>query len=110
MPFRAILESLVVTHAPGVRAAVFCDHEGERIDACCGELSAFDVDVIGASLAAVTENLHCGQQLRMVSDDDIFWIVMVEDGCYLVVICRRGQDFACKADLPSIAQALVAYM
>ena len=110
MPFRAILETLVVTHAPGVRGAVFCDHEGERIDACCGELTAFDLDVIGASFAAVAESLHPRQHLRMVMDEDIFWIVMVEEGCYLVVCCRRGQDFACKADLPSIASALVAYM
>ena len=110
MPFRAILESLVVTHAPGVRGAVFCDAEGERIDACCGELAPYDLDIIGASFAAVVESLHHGQQLRLVIDGDVIWIVTVDQGCYLVVCCRRGQDFACKADLPSIAGALVAYM
>lgn len=110
MPFRSILETLVVTHAPGVRGAVFCDHEGERIDACCGDLTAFDLDIIGASFAAMVERLPKAAQLRLVLDQDCYWIVVVDEGCYLVVVCRRGHDFACKADLPSIASALAAYM
>ncbi len=109
MPFRAILETLVATH-PGVRGAVFCDHEGERIDACCGDLTAFELDVVGASFAAMVERLPKAAQLRLVLETDCYWIVVVDEGCYLVVVCRRGQDFACKADLPSVAGALATYM
>ena len=97
-------------HAPGVRAAIFCDAEGERIDAACGAMTAFDVDVIGASFAALVQDLRCGEILRAVHDDATFWLIVVEQGCYLIVVCHRGLDFACKADLPSIARALTAYM
>jgi hypothetical protein len=109
MPFRAILDTLVDAHAPAVRGAVFCDHEGERIDACCGDLTPFELDVVGASFAAAVEQLNTGTQLRLVAED-AYWIVVVAEGCYLVVVCRRGHDHACKADLPSISSALAAYM
>lgn len=42
---------------PNAVAAVFCDDEGERIVASCGELDPFDVDIWGASLAVPAKHL-----------------------------------------------------
>lgn len=98
------------SHSPAVRAAIFCDHEGERIDATSHDVGAFDLDVAGATFAATAQTMSAGQRLRVVIGDEAFWIVVVELGCYLVVWCRRGQDAGCRTSFPTVADALAAYM
>jgi hypothetical protein len=110
VPFRAILQTLVDSHSPAVRAAIFCDHEGERIDASAGELEAFDVDIAGATFAAAAQTMSPGHRLRVVVGDEVFWVVTVELGCYLVVWCRIGRDATCLAALPRVTAALAACM
>ncbi len=110
MPFREILDVLVSSHAPAVEAAVFCDSDGERVDACIGALDPFEVDVIGASMANTARSLSPGQRLRITTDKRVHWLVVVDDGCYLVVCCKQGHDLACQAVFPGVAEALVAYM
>ena len=110
MPFRAILETLVHSNSPAVRGAIFCDYEGERVDACCGNVDPFVMDVTGATCAATAAAMLRGQRLRVVMGDDVLWIVMVDQGYYLVVFCRPGFDLSCKAVFPSIADALATYM
>jgi hypothetical protein len=110
VPFREILQTLVDSHSPAVRAAIFCDHEGERVEASAFDVDTFDLDVAGATFAATAQTMAPGQRLRVVVGDEVFWIVVVELGCYLVVWCRRGYDAGCRASFPTIAEALVAYM
>lgn len=110
MPFRAILETLVHGNTPAVRGAIFCDHEGERVDAVCGDVDAFTLDVTGATFAATAATMVRGQRMRVAVGDEVLWIVMVEEGYYLVVFCRPGLDMTCKSVFPSIADALAAYM
>jgi hypothetical protein len=110
VPFRAILETLLHSHAPAVRAAIFCDHEGEKVAAAPGSLTPFDVDILGASLAQAAQRMRPGTQARILLGDFAIWVVVVDLGCYLVVICAPGQDLACRRDLTRIAEALVAHM
>jgi hypothetical protein len=110
VPFREILQTLVDSHSPAVRGAIFCDHEGERVDASTWDVDAFELDIAGATFAATAQTMVAGQRLRVVVGEQVFWIVVVELGCYLVVWCRRGQDASCRAAFPTIAEALVAYM
>lgn len=105
-----ILQTLVETHAPTVRGAILCDHEGERIEAYSADMSRFDLDVAGASFATPTFGLEDGTRLRLIVDDTVYWILMVSQGCYLVVCCRRGEDLACRADFAGVAEALTAYI
>jgi hypothetical protein len=57
--FAALLAELVA-QAQGARGAVFCGHDGEFVDlsvarpqpAGCGDLSEYDLKIIGAQLAA----------------------------------------------------------
>jgi len=65
--FAALLGDLVAS-AKGARGAVFCGHDGEFVDllvaqpqpAGCGELSDYDLKVIGAHLAAPWLRLQDG--------------------------------------------------
>ena len=110
MPFRAILETLLATHAPAVRAAIFCDHEGEKVAAEPGDLDPYDVDVLGASMALPAQQMKKGTRARFVVDSGVVWVIVVDLGCYLVVSCAPGQDLACRQDFPGVAEALVAHM
>lgn len=110
MPFRAILETLVATHSPAVRAAIFCDSEGERVAAVTGDLDSFDLDVLGASLALPASQMRQGTRARFVVDDQVVWVLVVDLGCYLVVSCLPGLDLVCRRDFPTVADALVAQL
>ena len=110
MPFRAILETLLATHSPAVRAAIFCDSEGEKVAAEPGDLDPYEVDVLGASMALPAMNMKNGTRARVVFHDQVVWIIVVDLGCYLVVSCAPGQDLACRHDFPGVAEALVAHM
>ncbi len=110
MPFRMILDTLVAAHQPAMRAAIFCDHEGERVDASCGDMQTFDVDVIGASMAVAAAQMPRLGRLRVVVGDDAYWVMTVDLGYYLVIICRRGHDLQCTSEFQSVADALMTYM
>ncbi len=73
-------------------------------------MSQFDVDVIGASMAAAAQQMpHLGR-LRVVVGDDAYWVMTVDLGYYLVIVCQRGFDIPCTSEFQSVADALVAYM
>ena len=111
MPFRMILETLVETHAPLVRAAIFCDEEGERVDTfALPGIDAYDVDLLGASFAPVALAVPPGSCLRVVHPDRVYWLATVESGCYLVVLCAPVGDGAVRGDLPRAVAALAAHM
>lgn len=110
MAFQEILETLVDAHAPAVRAAIFCDSEGEKVAAAPGQRDAFDVDVLGATFAQAAARLLPGSRLRTVVADATVWLVVVEYGCYLVVDCAPGGDAGCRSDLTLVAEALSAHM
>ncbi len=108
MPFTAILETLVAAHAPAVRAAIFCDHQGEKVASCNGRLLPFDVDVVGASLAHAAGYLQAGSRMRVIVGELAVWILVVDLGCYLVVWCVPGLDLRCQSTFPGVAAALLA--
>ena len=110
MPFTEILHTLVVSQAPAVRAAIFCDHEGEKVASENGHLTAFDVDVLGASLALAAGQMQRGAQLRVVFGNQVVWLIVVDLGCYLCVVCAPGQDFSCRHVFPRVAEALITHM
>ncbi len=110
MPFAEILHTLVVTHAPAVRAAIFCDHEGEKVASENGRLAAFDVDVMGASMALAAGRMVRGTRARVAFQGAVVWIIVVDLGCYLCVVCEPGRDLGCRRDFHGVAEALVAHM
>jgi hypothetical protein len=113
MPFQAILEGLVggaAASAFGARAAVFCDGDGERVAAAVGDLSVFDVDVMGATLAATAGQLVAGQTLRLRLAETTLWLAPVDLGYYVVVVTRPGHDQRCRAALAGVCAALRAGM
>lgn len=111
MPFRAILETLLAEHEPVVLGAIFCDDEGERVDAFAGQgCSAEELDLLGASMATVTPLLPQGATLRTVVGDRVVWLATVESGCFLVVLCAPVRDGIVRADLPRAVAALAAHM
>jgi hypothetical protein len=109
MPFQGVLEQLVGGPV-AARAAVFCDSEGERVAAAIGAMTAFDVDVLGASFAAVAGQLPVGQVLRVRFEDEALWLAPVDLGYYVVVSCRAGHDHRCRRELDAVVAALRAGM
>jgi hypothetical protein len=112
VPFRAILETLVLNHAPRVRAAVFCDEEGERVEQFAASgLDPYDVDLAGASFAPIASSVPMGACLRVAHSDRVHWIAGVSSGCYLVVVCAsHGCDGAVRRDLSRTVAALASHM
>ncbi len=114
MPFRAVLTELV-RQAPFVRGAVFCDYEGERIEAVLNDpaLDTFALDLTGASYARVVEQLasQAGAQLRVLHDDDVVWVQLIRDGYYVVLLSRRGgRDLSLTGPLRDVGDALRALL
>ena len=111
MPFQAILSTLIETHQPTARAAIFCDDEGERVDACAlpGH-DAFDVALLGAAYAPIARSVPPGSCLRVSHDDRAVWVATVEGGYYLVVLCELVKDGGVRLDLPRAVAALAAHM
>ncbi|HEY4223892.1 MAG TPA: hypothetical protein VGO62_21200 [Myxococcota bacterium] len=111
MPFSAILSTLVLSHAPAVRAAIFCDGEGERVDAfALPEEAPFDVDLLGASCSSVARSVPAGSALRVLLGDRVVWLATVDAGYYLVVLAARSRDGAVRFDLLPAVAALAAHM
>lgn len=111
MPFHAILSTLIETHRPAARAAIFCDDEGERVDSfALPEIGDFDVALLGAAYAPVARSVPAGSCLRVVHMDKAVWVATVEGGYYLVVLCDLVRDGGVRLDLPRAVAALAAHM
>lgn len=111
MPFQAILSTLVETHAPVSRAAIFCDDQGERVGSFALDgVDAFDVDLLGAAFAPIAFAMPAGACLRVLHLDRVVWLATVEGGYYLVVLCARGADGVMKPDITRAVAALAAHM
>jgi hypothetical protein len=99
--FAALLATLVA-QAKGARGAVFCGHDGEFVDlvvarpqpAGCGELSEYDLKVIGAQLAAPWLRLSRGAnggagppvELRLRCGKGSLLCARLPEGYYLVLV------------------------
>ena len=100
--FAALLGDLVAS-AKGARGAVFCGHDGEFVDllvaqpqpAGCGELSDYDLKVIGAHLAAPWVRLQDGSanagagtalEMGMRCKEGALLCARLPEGYYLVLL------------------------
>lgn len=111
MPFQAILSTLVETHAPVARAAIFCDDQGERVGSFALDgIETFDVDLLGAAYAPVAFSMPADACLRVLHRDRVVWLATVEGGYYLVILCERRADGGVRADLARAVAALAAHM
>jgi hypothetical protein len=111
VPFQAILSTLIETHRPAARAAIFCDDEGERVDSCAlPDIDSFDVALLGAAYAPVARSVPPGSCMRVLHPDRTVWVATVEGGYYLVVLCDLVHDGGVRLDLPRAVAALAAHM
>jgi hypothetical protein len=108
MPFQAVLAQVAAQR--GVRAAVFCDGDGERVAAAAGDLGSFEVDVLGATFAAIAVQIGEGQALRVRLAESVVWVAPVQLGYYVVVACFPGADHRARLALEGVAAALRAGM
>jgi len=100
--FAALLGDLVAS-AKGARGAVFCGHDGEFVDllvaspqpAGCGELTDYDLKVIGAHLAAPWLRLQDGSanggagaalEMGMRCKEGALLCARLPEGYYLVLL------------------------
>jgi hypothetical protein len=114
MPFRAVLQGLLAS-APIARGAVFCDFEGERVEAVVRdpELDPYELDLAGATYARAVEQLTAGDeaQLRVVHENAVVWVQPVRDGYYVVLLARRcGADGFLRGPLRDAGDALRALL
>jgi hypothetical protein len=100
--FATLLGDLIAS-ADGARGAVFCGHDGEFVDlavaqpqpAGCGELTDYDLKVIGAHLAAPWLRLQDGSansgagsalEMGMRCKDGALLCARLPEGYYLVLL------------------------
>jgi hypothetical protein len=115
MPFRAVLKGLCARHETVVRGAVFCDEEGERVEALLNdpELDPYELDLAGASYATVLPLLSTssGARMRVLHADQVVWLQVIRDGYFVVVLTRRtGHSVTLTPVLDEVAHALEALM
>ncbi len=111
MPFQAILLTLIETHRPAARAAIFCDDQGERVDSfALPDIAQFDVALLGAAYAPVARSVPPGSCMRVLHPDRTVWVATVAGGYYLVVLCDLVRDGGVRLDLPRAVAALAAHM
>lgn len=111
MPFQSILARLVEAHVSFARAAIFCDEEGERVQAfAVPGIDPWDVDLLGAAYAPLAARLEPHTCLRVVHKERVVWCAAVERGYYVVVLCERGPDGVIRRVLPTTVAALAAQM
>jgi hypothetical protein len=108
--FAALLGDLVAS-AKGARGAVFCGHDGEFVDLLvaqpqpsgCGELTDYDLKVIGAHLAAPWLRLQDGSanggagaalELGMRCKDGALLCARLPEGYYLVLLLAPAAHVA----------------
>jgi hypothetical protein len=108
--FAALLGDLLAS-AKGARGAVFCGHDGEFVDLLvaspqprgCGELSDYDLKVIGAHLAAPWLRLQDGSanggagaalEMGMRCREGALLCARLPEGYYLVLLLGPGAQVA----------------
>ena len=100
MPFRRMLGSLV-ERTKGARGVVFCDYEGEFVELVIADplLSAYDMKVFGAQVAATWLNLHTGAsehgagdivEMKIHCAQGTLLCANLRDGYYVVLLLARG--------------------
>ncbi|MCP4499848.1 MAG: hypothetical protein GY822_07790 [Deltaproteobacteria bacterium] len=116
MPFRPLLQKLCEQHQT-IRGVIFCDEEGERIERLCNDdsLSEFDLDIAGASLATLMPMLANGYQegsIRVLFDQDAYWIQLLVEGYFLLVVTHQGdgRDLALEQDLHQMRSRIISHM
>lgn len=114
MAFREVLESLLAC-TPLARGVVFCDFEGERVEAVLAdpELDPYELDLAGASYAGAVEHLSSreGAQIRVLHERGVVWVQPVCDGYYMVLLVQRtGVDGWLRGPLRAAGEALRALM
>jgi len=116
MPFTPILTALCHRHEV-IRGAIFCDEEGERVERVCPDssLDEFDLDIAGASFASLLPYLtgqDAESSIRVAFEDDAYWVQLLVDGYFLLVIAQRGdgRDYALRQDLHDVGASIIAHM
>src|SRR5438105_8120606 len=100
VPFRRMLSKLMA-RAAGARGAVFCDYEGEFVELVISDpaLSAYDMKVFGAQMAAAWANLQSGSsergaggivEMRLACAAGTLLCRSLRDGYYVVLLLARG--------------------
>jgi hypothetical protein len=116
MPFRAVLKGLLARHQEGVRGAVFCDEEGERVEALINDprLDPYDLDLAGASYASVVNLLGTdgdGARMRIVLRDEVVWLQVIKNRYYVLLLTvRDGYDVTVAPLLDEVGHALEELM
>jgi hypothetical protein len=110
VPFRSLLAGFVDEGRGGIRAAVFCDREGERVAAAGAGMDSDDVDIFGASFAAVAASVHGCSRLRVRMGDELVWILPVDAGYFVVVACASHRAPSVRPRLDALVQGLRAGM
>ncbi len=106
MAFQSLLDQALLEPDLALHAAIFCDPDGERVAAAAGTMAAFDVDVLGASLAVAASRCEPGHRMRVRLGDHAVWLVPVDLGYYAVVIGTPGREFALARRLGELAITL----
>lgn len=115
MSFGPILSGLALVH-PAIRGLVFCDEEGEQVEALIQDpnLDAYDLAVAGASFATlVPVMVRQGDRarLRVHTESGYVWMQMLTAGYYLVVLAdHTATDGLMAPHLASAAEAIVMQM
>lgn len=122
MLLRAILITLLKHPHVNVRHVVFCDEEGERVEAVSRDpkVDSFELDLLGASYAALMARLS-GEaggvgdpkelRLRSVHPEKIVWVQGLLYGYYLVVVAERDERcHQLESALEDVALALADHM
>ncbi len=116
MPFRPLLKTLCAQH-PVVRGVIFCDEEGERVERMCNDetFTEFDLDIAGASFASLMPVLTHGYQessIRVVFEQDAYWVQLLVEGYFLLVVARHGdgRNLALEQDLHQTGRQIISYM
>lgn len=119
MGFKAILETLVEGNPDIVLGAIFCDDEGERVDAYRNQaldpaLDPYQLDLMGAAYAPVVCPLPPGSVLRVLHgaerEQRVIWVATVDGGYYLLAVCHAPRAGALRDELPRAVAALAAHM
>jgi hypothetical protein len=125
--FAALLGDLVAS-AKGARGAVFCGYDGEFVDLLvarpqpsgCGELTAYDLKVIGAHLAAPWLRLQDGVasggagaalEMGMRCKDGALLCERLPEGYYLVLLLApAAQVSPAFVELRRVAERLARHL
>jgi hypothetical protein len=114
MPLRAILHALVAERSPDVRAVIFCDEEGERVEAVSREPNTdpYELDLVGASYCAISRHVDPDEgAIRVVCSDAVVHVRMLVRGYYVVAVAEPGAvQPVVDRGLARVGEALIEHM